>query len=272
MPSAFDGGLVVLTGASSGIGEALAHLLAPRARTLVLVARREGRLNALKAALEGKGAAVEVRPCDLADPAAVQALVDGLLADHGGADVLINNAGMGDIALFETADPDKTETMLMVNCVGLTRLTRGLLPGMVARKRGGVLNVSSGFGLNWAPGLAAYVGTKHYVTAFTECLRAELQGTGVVVNQLCPGPVRTEFEAVADAPIDQQIPPFLEISAEDCARHAVRGFDRGEAITMPGAKHWLINRMGALFPRFAVRWTMALVGRRMRRIAPTAAG
>lgn len=270
MNSPIDGGLVVVTGASAGIGEAMARQVAPRARTLVLVARREERLRALAEALAHQPATIEVRTCDIGDPAAVQALVDGLLADHGGVDVLINNAGLGDIGLFETRDPDKTELMLMVNCVGLTRLTRGLLPGMVARGRGGVLNVSSGFGLNWMPGLAAYVGTKHYVTAFTDSLRAELAGTGVVINQLCPGPVRTEFEAVADAPIDQKVPDFIQISAADCARYGLQGFDRRRAITFPGPIHWVLNNAGRGLPRFVLRWFLTLMGSRLRQAAPTA--
>jgi uncharacterized protein len=271
MTPPIDGGLVVLTGASSGIGAEMARKLASRARTLVLVARREDRLRKLADELEGKGAAIEVRPCDLADVDAVAALIAALEADHGGADVLINNAGVGDIGLLETRSPDKLTAMLMVNCVGLTLLTRGLVPGMVKRSRGGVLNVSSGFGLTWMPGLAAYVGTKHYVTAFSDALRCELSGTGVVVTQLCPGPVATEFEEMAESPIDQEVPGLMMISAESCARHGLAGFGKGRAIVLPGLKHWLMMNSGRLVPRFLWRWVMVLIGRQLRQRAPTAA-
>src|SRR6185369_4783177 len=108
------------------------------------------------------------------------------------------------------------------------------LPGMVSRDRGGVLNVSSGFGLGVMPAFAAYIGTKHYVTGFTEGLYADLAGTRVTVTQVCPGPVATEFEDNVDNFTGMKPPAFIEITAEHCARAAVRGFDRRRAMIIPG--------------------------------------
>ena len=260
-----DRGVVLLTGASSGIGAAMAALLAPRARVLILVARRKARLDELAAALNGQGADIEVRPADLADPSARAGLIAGVLEDHGAVDVLINNAGVGDFGLFERRDPRKVDAMLQVNVVGLTDLTRALLPGMLARGRGGVLMVSSGFGLHWMPGFSAYAATKHYVTALSEGLRAELAGTGVVVTQLCPGPVATEFVAHIDAPTDGDVPSVLQISAADCARSGLAGFDRGRALVVPGPRHWLMIQPARIFPRWLVRPVLTLAGRILRR-------
>lgn len=199
MPPALDDGCVLITGASSGIGEALARQLAGRARRLVLVARREERLRALAEELrrERSGLEVEVRRCDLSDRGARERLLDALEGGPG-IDVLINNAGFGDQSLFERARWDKLERMVALNVTALTHLCHRLVPPMVAQGRGGVLNLSSGFGLSWLPGLAVYIGTKHYVTGFTESLRAELATTGVVVTQVCPGPVITEFHDAAE--------------------------------------------------------------------------
>nr|MCH9687639.1 SDR family NAD(P)-dependent oxidoreductase [Deltaproteobacteria bacterium] len=207
-------GDILITGASSGIGEAIARQLAGRARRLVLVARRENRLQALASELQAarSGLTVEVRCCDLVDPAARQQLLDALSADAP-IDVLVNNAGFGDQSLFERTRWDKLDRMVALNIAALTHLTHQLVPGMVERGRGGVLNVSSGFGLSWMPGLAVYIGTKHYVTGFTETLRAEVMGQGVAVSQVCPGPVITEFHDLTENTTGQRPPRFVAISA-----------------------------------------------------------
>ena len=262
--SPIDGGVVIVTGASSGIGADMVCQLAHRAKVLVVVARRRDRLEALAEKLSGARAQVDVRPTDLTDPAACLALVEGVLADHGRVDVLINNAGMGDIGLLESAQVDKLVRMINVNVVGLTALTRAVLPAMVERGSGGVLNISSGFGLTFMPGFAAYVGSEHYVTGFTDSLRTELSGTGVRVVQVCPGPVATEFEAVAENPLDQSVPGFLELSSEACASAAIAALDRNRALTVPGVAAWLMIHMGWWTPRAVARLFLALAGRGMR--------
>ena len=248
-------GVVLLTGASAGIGREMALMLAAEARTLILVARRRERLEALAEELRGvnSGLEVVVAPCDLGDRAAV----DEMLAEVGSkadpVDVLINNAGFGDIALMEDADFEKLDLMIRVNCTSLTYLTHKLLPAMIERKRGGILNISSGFGMTFTPGVGVYAATKHYVTAFTEVLRQEMRAHRVVVTQSCPGPVATEFESVAGNPTGQAVPSLIEISAETCARQSLRGFERDRAMVMPGFVMPLIMNLGRMTPRWVWR-------------------
>jgi short-subunit dehydrogenase len=241
-------GVVLLTGASSGIGEAMARQLS-EARVLILVARRRERLEALAESLPN----AEVRACDLLDLRACEQLIAGVEADHGGVDVLINNAGMGDIGLFDQADGDKLIRMIDLNVRSLTWLTRRVLPRMVEQGRGGILNISSGFGLTWMPVASAYVATKHYVSALSESLRTELQGTGVVVTQSCPGPVATEFEDKAGNPTGMQVPGLIQISAETCARQSLSAFRSGRALTIPGFVAWLAISAGRLSPSWVLR-------------------
>lgn len=264
-----DGGTVLLTGASAGIGRALAELLAPRAARLVVVARRVDRLEALAAELRSRHArlAVHVRGCDLSDPSAARALFDEVERSVGPVDVLVNNAGVGEVGMFDLSAWDRIEKMIAVDVTSLAALTHAALPRMMARGRGGILNISSGFGLEYMPGFTAYSAAKHFVTALTEGLRVEARPFGVVVSQACPGPVRTEFQEVA-APdfADQKMPSFVEISAEQCARTALRGFSKGRALTVPAALPVrLAMAMGAVTPRWLKRWAYGLVAREMRR-------
>jgi short-subunit dehydrogenase len=262
-------GTILVTGASSGLGEAFARQLAPTARHLVLVARRAERLERLRqelvAAHPSLKVTVEVR--DLARLEEVDALV-GSLAEAGiGIDVLINNAGLGDMGLLVGASWPKLEQMLRVNVLALTALTFHLYPPMVARGRGGVLNVSSGFGLVFFPGFAAYVGTKHYVTGFTDSLRIEAAGTGVVVSQVCPGPVTTEFEAGAETRLGAGVPPVLQISPDRCVRDALAGFRSGRALMVPGWLAWAGILLGRVTPRWLLRLVFAPLAWEMRRRA-----
>lgn len=263
-------GVILVTGASSGIGEAAARLLAARADVLVLVARREDRLTALAAELKAAypRCGVEVRPCDLTDGESARALVADVITLHGRIDVLINNAGMGDIGPFARAEPGKLDAMLRVNVIGATAMARAVAPAMIARRRGGILNVSSGFGLTWMPMFAAYVGTKHYVTAFSEALRVELADQGVVVSQLCPGPVATEFEEIAENPFGVSMPKFMEIDATRCARVGIEGLANGRAIIIPGVVAWVAITLGRLTPRFVMRGLTRLIVRGMRKRLP----
>ena len=260
-----DNGVVLLTGASSGIGEAMATILAAQARVLVVVARREARLEALAASLADARAEIMVLPCDLTDEEATEAMVSAVEAVHGPIDVLINNAGLGDIGLFSASSWEKNRRMIDVNITALLFLTHRVLPGMVERGRGGILNVSSGFGLTWMPIFSAYVATKHFVSSFSESLRTELSGTGVVVTQLCPGPVATEFEQVAGNPTGQRIPDFLQISAGHCARAAITGFMRGRAVIVPGLMASISISLGRLTPSWILRLLYAPAGRMFRR-------
>jgi len=261
-------GVIVVTGASSGIGAALARLLAERASALILVARRADRLLELRDALLAArpGLRVEVIPADLSDAAEVERLVRALEGEA--VDVLINNAGLGDRGLFERASWSKLDFMIRVNVLAATRLAHAFVPGMVRRGRGGILNVSSGFGMVPSPGAAAYVGTKHFVTGFSESLRMELAGTGVVVSQLCPGPVATEFESIAGNPTGYAVPWWFEVSVEHCARVALRGFSAGKATIVPGFFPSIGILLGAWTPRFVLRALTGPAGRWLRRRPP----
>ncbi len=248
-----DGSVTLVTGASSGIGGELARLFAARARKLWLVARRRERLDALAGELrdEHEGLEVAVEACDLGDRAALAALCDRLVA-AGGVDILVNNAGVGDIGMFDLSAWDKNEQMLELNVRALTYLTHRLVPGMVHKRKGGVLNVSSGFGLTFMPGFGVYIGTKHFVTGFSESLRLDLAPMGVVVTQVCPGPVATEFEENAGN-FTGLSAGTAEISAERCARAAFAGFERGRAMVIPGTLIRVMMWLAALTPRFLHR-------------------
>ncbi len=194
-----DGCNALITGASAGIGREFARQLGGRAATLVLVARRQVRLEELRAELMERHPQlrVEIRPTDLSQHAAVDALLAWAMARTPAIDLLINNAGLGDLGAFATADPERVDQMMLVNMVALTRLTRALLPAMIAQQRGAILNVSSSASFLPIPNFAVYAATKAYVTSLSEALRGELHGTGIHVSALCPGPVRTEFTEVA---------------------------------------------------------------------------
>jgi len=192
-------GSVLITGASSGIGRELALEFGACAETLVVVARRLDRLEKLRAELlsHHPGLKVIVLAADLSDERDVERLLGQVSELAGSVDVLVNNAGLGDSVLFDRSDWTRTRQLLRTNIFAMAQLASALVPGMVKRGRGGVLNIGSGAGLTVMPNAAAYVGSKHFVAGFSEALRADLAGTGVTVTQVCPGPVDSEFDQVA---------------------------------------------------------------------------
>lgn len=265
-------GTILITGASSGIGREIAIALAGKAKHLVLVARREERLESLREALTARHSAltVSVLSCNLADAAARDQLLAQIEGEIGTIDVLVNNAGLGDICLFERSDSAKLQQMIDLNVSALTDLTYRLLPAMLANRRGGILNVSSGFGLVWMPVAGVYGATKHYVTALSESLRSELRGTGVVVSQLCPGPVQTEFMENAGNPVGRDTPALVTLKPEHVARVTVRQFARGKAIIMPGFWVKVMMTLGRISPRVVLRAAFSWIGRYVRRRKPNA--
>jgi short-subunit dehydrogenase len=195
-----DGGTVLITGASAGIGREFALQLAPRARMLILLARRAGRLDELRTSLLARHAQLRVLtlPVDLSDESDVDRALAEAGEQAGPVDVLVNNAGVGQQALADQADWARVRTVLRTNVLAVAQLTTALLPAMVDRRRGGVLNMGSGAGLTVMPAAAAYSASKYFMDGFSEALRADLTGTGVVVTQVCPGPVDSEFDQIAD--------------------------------------------------------------------------
>jgi short-subunit dehydrogenase len=266
-----DNGTVLITGASAGIGRELARQLAPRARTLVLVARRAERLGALRAELLAANPELSVylAPCDLSDPGAVCAMLEEVLDKVGDIDILVNNAGLGNQNLYERADWARVQEIIQVNVLALALLTHRLVGPMVARGRGGILNIGSGAGLALLPGAAAYVGSKHFVNGFTETLRLELTATGVAVTRVCPGPVDTEFDQAAGIEGFDAGPPIPALSAAQCAREALRGFEKGSALVFPGFAYRSLMILLGVLPRALQRAMLRPAARRLRRSSPS---
>src|SRR5437870_2056148 len=233
-----DGCSALITGASAGIGREFARQLATRARTLVLVARREQRLNELRDELRNRNPQldVRVRVVDLCDKSQLDDLIAWLDQTKIDIGFLINNAGLGDYGSFATSDSQRDDRILQVNIVAPTLLIRRLLPQMIARKRGAILNVSSSAGFLPIPGMAVYAASKAYVNSFSEALRAELGGTGVTVTALCPGPVHTEFGDVAKRPggEPERGPEFVYVSVEQVVRDALDAIETDKPIVIPG--------------------------------------
>ncbi len=264
-----DGCNVLITGASAGIGHEFARQLAGRADSMILVARREDRLAELRDELQEQhpSLAVQIRQVDLADPAQLPELMEWFDRENINVDLLINNAGLGDSGPFATSDPIRNEEMTLLNVVGLTSLTRHVLPQMIAKHRGGILNVSSSAGFLPIPGSAVYSATKAYVTSFSEALRAELRETGVSVCAVCPGPVVTEFQQVARRENAQAelCPKFLVVPVERVVRDALAAFEAGRPLAVPGFAMKLLILVTRVTPMPVIR-LVAQLSRRTREI------
>ena len=261
-----DGSVTLVTGASAGLGVEFARQLAPRVRVLALAARRVDRLETLAAELRARHPelTVMVQQADLGDQAQCEAVVRAIEEAHGAIDILINNAGLGDLGMFDLSSWDKVEKMLRVNVVALSFLMWRVLPGMIARRRGGILNVSSGNGLEWLPGFAVYAGTKHYVTALTESVYVEARPHGVLVSQVCPGPVMTEFQDVMGNFTGQSLPTWIQLTAEACVRKTLAGFRRGKPLIVPGLLMKFLRLLGATSLRSTKRLVYAPIASRLR--------
>jgi len=234
-----NGCTALITGASAGIGREFARQLASRAGTLVLVARREQRLNELSEELRNRNAqlSMHTRVVDLCDKGQIDTLIAWLEQNKIEIDFLINNAGLGDYGPVATSDVDRNDRIIQVNITALTFLTRQLLPQMISRRRGAILNVSSSAGFLPIPGMTVYSATKAYVNSFTEALRAEVRGTGISVSALCPGPVHTEFGDVAARPggKPETGPEFIYVSVEQTVRDALGAIESDKPVVIPGA-------------------------------------
>jgi short-subunit dehydrogenase len=232
------GRTALVTGASAGIGREIARALAREVGTLILVARRRERLDELASDLVAAQPKLRVivRAVDLLDRAATSALLDGLEREGVVIDVLVNNAGFGDYGLFEKSGWTKLEQLLELNVVGLTYLLHRLVPPMLGRGSGAILNVGSTAGMFPSPGFGVYSASKAYVNLLSEVLFAELAGTGVTVTVLCPGPVATEFQEVAGNSDHRAMPKAFHIDAVQCAEEAVAGLKERRARVIPGGR------------------------------------
>jgi short-subunit dehydrogenase len=243
-----DRGWTLVTGASSGIGAELARVFAARGYSLVLTARRRDRLEALAGELRGRGGHVEVVQSDLADPAGPGALAHEIEARGIALHTLVNNAGFGLRGRFATLPFERQIGMVELNVVALTKLCGLVLPGLVARRAGGILNVASTAAFQAGPNMAVYYATKAYVLSRSEALHEEAKPHGVTVTALCPGPTATEFAEHADLEMSRLF-KFGAMSAADVARAGVEGYEAGKAVVIPG----LSNRLAAWGAQLAPR-------------------
>jgi hypothetical protein len=240
--------VVLITGASSGIGEALARRLAVDGRALALVARRTDRLETLAAELTGRhGVAAHVLPADLTAPGAVPGLLDQLAARDLAVDWLVNNAGFGTQGRFDTLPVERELEEVALNVEALVELTGRCVPGMVARGRGAVVNVGSVGSFMPTPWMATYTATKAFVLSFTEALAAELAGTGVQVLCVCPGFTRTEFQSHVTVD-ESRIPSMLQYTADEVADETVRAVGKG-AVLVNGRLNRITLAATKLLPR-----------------------
>lgn len=240
--------LSLITGASSGIGLALAREFARRGHTLVLTARREGEMQTLADSLAAEG---HTRPAviasDLGTPAGVAAFADALRARGLAPAFLVNNAGFG--LLGEAAELDRARQLAMIdlNMRALTDLSLRLLDG-ITRQRGGILNVASTAGFMPGPNMAVYHASKAYVLSFTEALHAELHVEGVRVCALCPGPVMTDFFRQAGK-ADIDLPSLFMRTPERVAREGYEGFMAGHRVVVPGTANRIVTLLARVMPR-----------------------
>jgi len=264
MPVAASSETVLITGASSGIGAELARAFARGGSSLVLTARSVDKLEVLASELRKQsGVTVRVVAADLATQEGAGRLTQRLAEDGVQVDVLVNNAGYAAFGAFtQTQWPDEAG-MLQLNMVTLTELTKRLLPGMVARKRGGVLNVASTAAFQPGPLMAVYYATKAYVLSFSEALAEELRGSGVSVTALCPGPTTSGFQARAAMEDSKLVKGKRLMDAATVAHAGYEGFRRGTAVVVPGLGNRLLVQSVRFTPR---RWVTRLVHKMSERV------
>jgi short-subunit dehydrogenase len=221
--------VALVTGASAGIGAEFAKQLSARGYEVILVARRAERLDQLASELPGTA---HVIACDLAAEAGS---LPGKVAERElEVDVLVNNAGFGTHGRFTEIDPARDVQQVRLNCEAVVTLTHAFLPGMVERRRGGVITVASTAGMQPIPYETTYSATKAFARTFSDALSAELRGTGVRVLCVNPGPVPTEWQAAAGYPPGYLPPVPGKISAEQVARESLDAFERGRRSIIPG--------------------------------------
>jgi short-subunit dehydrogenase len=252
---------VLVTGASSGIGLELARCFAADGCRLILIARNTEALETLAKELRNKhGIETQVLTADLSKRETPKRIFDELQNAGITVDVLVNNAGFGAHGAFVEMSLAWQLEMLQVNIAALTELTGLFLPGMIQRRRGGILNVGSVAGFQPGPGMAVYYATKAYVLSFTEALAEELLGTGLTVSVLCPGPTTSNFGNVARGDKVRKL-KTTKMSAETVARHGHRAFRNGKVTVVPGIANHLLVFLNRITPRWFPRKIVKLYNR-----------
>ncbi len=254
----------VITGASRGIGEAFAQLFATDGYDLVLISRDEQRLQAIKQRLEReKKITVHTLIQDLSAANATKKVMDYIRSKNIPIDVLVNNAGFGNLGRFANSDPKREQELLSLNMIALTELTKAVLPSMIARHAGKILNVASIAAFQPGPLMATYYASKAYVLSFSVALHEELKGTGVSISCLCPGPTRTSFANAAHIEKSRLFTAGLYpvMTAKDVALAGYRSMQKNRAIIVPG----LFNKISAFMGRLVPMWLSAKVAMRMHK-------
>jgi hypothetical protein len=252
--------VTLITGASAGIGAALAHQFAANGHGLVLVARRAAALNELASAIEARGLKrPQIIAADLTKPDATGMIADELGTRGLEPDFVVNNAGFGLVGIAAELDRAEQLNMIDLNARALTDLSLRFV-GSLERHRGGILNVASVASFMPGPGLAVYYATKAYVLSFSEALHSELKPKGIRVTALCPGPVETEFQQRSGMP-ERYFPAFLARSAERVAREGYDALMAGKRVVIPGFP----NRIAAFLPRLVPRGMLLAVSSRFRK-------
>lgn len=247
LPPAGNDRAAIVTGASSGIGEEFARILVQRGYQVVLVARSVEKLEEIAGRL---GAKAHPLPADLSDRNDRASLLDRVTALGFVPDILVNNAGLSTTGVVAKSVPEKELNLVEVDVAAVVDLCSRLLPGMVDRHRGAVLNVASVAAFGPLPGQAAYGAAKAFVLFYTHSLRGELRGTGVTATALCPGPVDTGFGEAAGfskEEADAALPKIMWIPADKVAQAGIDGLAAGKAVVVPG----LANRISSSLFRLA---------------------
>ena len=248
----------LVTGASSGIGEAMVELLAAQCIPTVVVARRADRL----VALAERFASVEVLTADLGSADGLAAVVARIEDSAAPIDLVVNNAGFGTSGLLHELDAERLDAEVQLNVAALTRLSHTALSTMVPRGRGYLLNVSSVVSFQPAPKLAVYAATKAYVTSLTESLHEEVRGTGVHVTALCPGLTRTEFQSVSSTErYTTDYPAFAWLESVQVAQAGLDDVAQGKALSIPGSLYKAMVSGVGILPRRLTRRLSSLVQR-----------
>ncbi len=238
----------LVTGASSGIGEEFAHRLAARGMHLVLTARREDRLNQLAEDLHTRhGTRSIVLPADLEQPEAVPRLLRSIAEQDVTIELLVNNAGFAVVDSVESTDPRRVQEMLRLNVESLTSLVYGVLPGMLEREHGAIVNVSSVAGFQPVAYMGAYAASKAYVLHFSEALWAEVRDRGVTVTALCPGVTKTDFFDVAG--VGGWLKKRAAMSPEEVVRIALKGLERRRPSVTCGWRDFFTSLLVRMTPR-----------------------
>lgn len=251
-------GYALVTGASSGIGRAFPLELTCRGYSVLAVARRGERLQALATEAAARGGAIETIVADLQTDAGI-AVVMRRIEEAGGIDLLVNNAGIAVGGDFVAAEPGAQTAMIRLNIDSLVHITHRVFKGMSARNRGAIINVASVLAFQPLPHFAVYAASKAFVLSFTEALAEESKGTGVHVLALCPGAVRTEIDLFTHNP--GLLGGLPSLTPEQVVKAGMRALDRGVVVRVVGALNHFLPLVTRLIPRQVVRWLTGAVTR-----------